>query len=218
MIKLDDPHVLHNAYQTNKPYPNIVLKDVFNDATLLQASDEFDLVDNWKAHNHNHVANKFSLSDYNEMGSACQQIIDSMSTPKFLDWLSKMTGYRSLIADEDLSGGGLHKTTNGGYLHVHRDFNYNKYMKANRRVNAIVFLNPNWELSWHGELELWSDERVGKRIYPEFGDLAIFNTTDAYHGHPHPLKFPDGEDRKGISLYYYQVGKPEVEPHGTIYK
>ena len=36
--------------------------------------------------------------------------------------------------------------------------------------------------------------------------VVIFNTTDfSYHGHPEPLKCPDGVMRNSLALYYYST-------------
>jgi len=217
-MNLPDPRVLHNTYQISKPFPNIVLKNTFDENLLFDASDEFDFVKDWKVADHDHVKNKHSLSRYDELPESCKKVVDLMNGERFTEWLSKLTGYRNLISDPYIGGGGLHMTTNGGFLDVHRDFNYSKKLKANRKINAIVFLTPGYCDWWHGELELWSEDKVGKRVPARFGDLAIFNTDQNYHGHPTPLKFPNDEKRKSIALYYYQVGKPESEPHSTIYK
>lgn len=216
---LPDPRALHNEYQVAKPFPHMVIKDLFPREVLIEASNEFDLVTDWRTHNHKHVANKYSLSDYEKIPETCKYIIDVLNSDVFVDWLSKLTGWRDLVADDMLGGAGLHMTTNGGFLDIHRDFSYQKYLKANRKLNVIIFLNPNFDHSWkNGDLELWSQERIGKRIPPVFGDMVIFNTIGNYHGHPYALNFPKGEHRKSIATYYYQPGKPEGEPHSTMYK
>jgi Rps23 Pro-64 3,4-dihydroxylase Tpa1-like proline 4-hydroxylase len=218
-MNLPDPQALHNTYQTNKPFPHITFPDFFDEDLALLAEAEFDMVDNWRHHSHKHVANKQSMSKYEQLPIFCKEIVDTMNSPVFVKWLSKMTGYRNLIPDEEIHGGGLHMTTNGGFLDIHRDFNYQKLLKANRRLNAIVFLNSKYELDWGGELELHShDFEAKKRIPAKFNNLVIFDTIGNHHGHPTPLAFPEGENRKSIALYYYQVGKPESDPHSTLYR
>lgn len=209
---------LHNQYQSAQPFPHMVLQNVFDEDLLLRASKEFDTQEGWKHHGHKHVCNKRSFSSFNGMGEACTEIVNQLNSDEFVSWLSTVSGTRKLTSDNTLTGAGLHCTSNGGFLDVHRDFNYSKVLKANRKINVIVFLNPNWKHSWHGELELWNDKHVGKRVYPEFGNVVIFDTDGAYHGHPYPLEFPEGEERKSIATYYYQIGKAPKEVHSTIYK
>jgi hypothetical protein len=55
--------------------------------------------------------------------------------------------------------------------------------------------------------------------------MVCFNTQPdgdviAYHGHPKPVKVPNGVYRKSIALYYYTKEKPNnvlSDKHGTLY-
>lgn len=49
-----------------------------------------------------------------------------------------------------------------------------------RRVNVFLYLNPDWDPTWGGELELW-DSVVGdvrKTISPAANTLIIFSSYD----------------------------------------
>jgi Rps23 Pro-64 3,4-dihydroxylase Tpa1-like proline 4-hydroxylase len=125
-----------------------------------------------------------------------------------------LLGIADLIPDPHFRGSGVHQTLPGGYLSVHADFNrYEKY-DMHRRVNAFIFLNPNWQDSYGGHLELWSRNlRVcGAKIRPDFGRFVVFSSTDfSYHGHPSPLTCPTDRSRRSLALYYYTRTRPKTE-------
>jgi hypothetical protein len=39
----------------------------------------------------------------------------------------------------------------------------------------------------------------------------MFNIDKAPHGHPHPLKCPEGIQRKSLALYYYNNDRPQYQ-------
>ena len=54
-------------------------------------------------------------------------------------------GIKKIIPDPYFTGGGLNVTTKGGLLDVHVDGNYHDATGLNRRLNAILYLNPNYK-------------------------------------------------------------------------
>ncbi len=72
--------------------------------------------------------------------------------------------------------------------------------------------DKNWRDEYGGHLELWDEDQQGcvAKIAPAYNTLALFNTNDlTYHGHPYPLKCPEGMSRKSLILYYYTSKRPE---------
>lgn len=140
-------------------------------------------------------------------------VIAEASSPQFLLWLQELTGENALLPDPYLEGGGIHRIYSGGYLKVHADFNWNSRIHLYRRLNLLLYLNKDWQESWGGALELWSQDMKSceKTIYPTMNTMAIFTTDDkSYHGHPHPMSCPVDVRRDSIALYYYSPIKPEV--------
>ena len=72
-MNLPDPLKLHNTYNTNPPFPNIVLDDVFDPETLKIAEKEFFEPDDerWKLLGHKNVKNKYFYNDMKDMPVAC---------------------------------------------------------------------------------------------------------------------------------------------------
>lgn len=68
----------------------------------------------------------------------------------------------------------------GGFYKKHRDsFRGN----ANRMVTTVLYLNPNWQDDWGGELVIYNEESTEKlaTITPEIGKLVIFMSEQIPH-------------------------------------
>ena len=73
----------------------------------------------------------------------------------------------------------MHQTLPGGKLAVHADFNRYEEYDMHRRVNVFIYLNPNWEESYGGHLELWSRDlkSCDQRVLPTMGRFVAFSST-----------------------------------------
>jgi hypothetical protein len=107
---------------------------------------------------------------------------------------------------------------------VHADFNKHSTYDLDRRLNLLLYLNKDWPEEYGGHLELW-DRQMQKceaKVLPIFNRVLIFGTTDfTYHGHPDPLRCPEGVTRKSLALYYFSNGRPAEEVtggHSTIFR
>lgn len=144
----------------------------------------------------------------------------------FLKALSNKFDVPKLIPDPYFTGGGLNVTKPGGLLDVHIDGNYHDAMDLHRRLNVILYLNPEWQEDWGGEFGLYDSkgENCLKKIPPLFNRVVIFETHDfSFHGLPEALNFPAGNSRKSVILYYYTKSErpPEKvsvkEPHSALW-
>lgn len=131
--------------------------------------------------------------------------------------IEEVTGIRDLFADPDLFGAGLHCIPSGGFLKMHVDFN--KHPKGwHRRANVLIYLNEEWKDEWGGHLQLGFGFQ-SKLIAPIAGRCVIFETTESsWHGHPFPLKCPEGVQRRSMAIYFYTADAPAGQAHSTIYR
>jgi len=140
-----------------------------------------------------------------------------------LQFLEGLTGIDSLLPDPYFTGGGYHEITKGGRLGVHADFRINPQLHVQRRLNMLIYLNPEWNDDWKGQLELWSRDmkQCVQKVSPLLNRCVVFNTeADTWHGHPDPLEVPDGVSRKSIALYYYTASRlvyEETPRRSTMY-
>lgn len=217
---------LAHQYQTAKPFPHIVFKNFLSANQLARSLDYFpnpSSDQDWWQYD-NVLEKKFAKNDLFSVHARLRTILYELMDHAFVSFLEELTGIPGLIVDHTLNGGGLHCIRRGGKLDIHADYNYHPVTKLDRRLNVLLYLNPEWNESWGGHLELWDAdmERCEKKIAPLFNRLVIFSTTDtAFHGHPDPLDCPEDVYRKSIALYYYSNGRPESErtaPHSTVFK
>jgi len=204
------------------------LKQLFNEQTLRYVVIDDFVVENcvrpiakehievpqgyWLDYSHRNQK-KIGLTDKRLMGKNTRLLIEELSSPAFIEWLGDLTGLNNLIIDPELDRGGLHKINKNGYLNVHIDEqSHTKHKYWKRSLNLLLYLSPDYEESWGGNLELWDHKKriIIESIPPIFNRCVIFATDEkSYHGHPKPLNCPEGTARRSLALYYYQkTNKP----------
>ena len=214
---------LRKKYDTDTPFPHIIIDDFLNPDELEKAEKEFPPVDDagWIHYLHfnekKHGLNKMEMIPEN-----CRELIQELNSPDFITWLEEVTGIKGLLPDESLEGGGLHQSKKGGFLNIHADFTVHPHKRNwRRRVNVLVYLNKDWKPEYKGELELWSRDmkRCEAKSLPVFNRCVIFNTDyDSYHGSPEPINCPENMTRKSIALYYFTEEKVMPKKVNTNYK
>jgi len=216
---------LSRAYLANKPFPHIVIDNFYPQAEISKVVAEVENLPEqvWTRHQDPTSVDcavqrkKMALNQpYMLEGHApwSQKLMSDFNSPLMLAWMSQLTGIPDLIPDPYNVGGGIHRTKTGGKLSVHADFNIHPKSGLHRRVNALLYLNRDWQESWGGNLELWDSEMKACQIQvsPIVNRLVVFNTTDnALHGHPEPLACPDDRCRLSFAFYYYTTDRPAKE-------
>jgi Rps23 Pro-64 3,4-dihydroxylase Tpa1-like proline 4-hydroxylase len=207
------------------PFPHIVLDNMFDENLLKEIIQEFPKPTDieWIQHKTNREM-KLATSRDEHFGPITRIMMYHLNSAPFLNFLSEITGINGLIADSYFDGGGMHQIERGGKLAVHADFNRHSLTKLDRRLNALLYLNPDWKDEYGGDLELWNRDMTAcvKKIQPKFNRLVVFSTTDyTYHGHPDALNCPHGVTRKSLALYYFTNGRPDDEisdAHSTLFR
>jgi Rps23 Pro-64 3,4-dihydroxylase Tpa1-like proline 4-hydroxylase len=209
---------LADQYQTAEPFPHIVLEDFgLADADKVVSSfpnlewNGWTEVASLSESARQHQPGKRRCRDIERMPPLFQHMIYELSAPRFLGALSELTGIPKLLPDPFLEGGGLQCTAPGGTLMPHTDFHYPPHLKLYRRINALIFLNPDWKPSDGGELSLFNlgKDTPSVTVAPRLGTCVIF-TTD--HRSVHGVN-PIAETanlRRSIALYYYTVEPADV--------
>lgn len=218
-------------YKNRLPFPHMVADGLFPLEVLQmvtneipdspQLSSEGCAVGNQKCFKTKTEKFKNAFDDEEKHGPATSALFGYLKSSTFIHFLEKLTGIEGLIPDPHYRGSGIHQTLPGGYLNIHADFNRYKAYDLHRRVNILLYLNPDWEDSYGGHLELWSKDMKScmVRSKPDIGRITVFSSTDfSYHGHPNPLTCPKDRSRRSLALYYYTRTRPSSEcVYGNCY-
>jgi len=213
------------------PFKHLVL-DNFLDKSLARLClanfpDENDPI--WEHANDKDIEVKYRTTWHSEFDipEGIVDVIRVLNDANLLRAFSNLFNIKKLMPDPYFTGGGLNMTKKGGLLDVHVDGNYHDASGLNRRMNALLYLNPGWQSEWGGEFGIYDEngDKCIKKIEPIFNRLVVFDSHDkSWHGLPEPINFPEANPRRSIILYYYTVApRPESQvvvqsPHSALWK
>lgn len=210
---LERAAAFRHEFSAARPFPHFVLDDFLAPGAAQRVLDSFPPPGDGWIHYLHYNERTLGMNDAAHLPEAARSVFDELNSDRFVSLLSELTGIPSLHADDSLEGGGLHLSQRGGYLNLHTDFTVHPHRPDwRRRLNLLVFLNPEWDDSWGGHIELW-DARVRRceqRIAPLYNRAVLFHTDErSFHGYPDPLRCPEGVVRRSLALYYFT---PEAHP------
>jgi hypothetical protein len=220
----DGIKLLSSEYQSGKPYPHLVIDDLFSEDLLNRVVLEMPPTGhpNWVRHDDEHIR-QFNLRSALALGEAGSRLVAFLHSANFLYFLSEVTGIWDLLPDPYLQGGGYHLIPRGGKLDVHLDRNVAYSIGLVRRLSFLIYLNKGWKREYGGQLELWSKDgsQCEVSIEPVFNRTTIFEITDEnYHGVPSVVRCPKGRSRNCFVVYYHTAESPggqELKAHTSIY-
>ena len=214
-------------FQTADPFPNICMDNFLKPEFARQVLADFPSFEQARGVGKEFRAvnerGKVQVTDSSRFHGAVHSLHDLLASTEFLKLMSVITGIDELLADASLAGGGLHQTGPRGHLDVHLDFNFITERRLHRRLNIILFLNPDWKPEWGGCLELWDKEvrHCHHRLSPDFNRCVVFETNEvSFHGVT-AVTCPETESRKSFAAYYYThyAGSDIHElSHSTIFR
>ena len=221
---------LREQFQKAQPFPHLVVDHFLQPDLCRQLLKEFPGFDEKRALNEfGEVGRKAVQEQLPKIGPAYRRLDDLLRSPEFLTFLSDITGIPDLLYDPAYVGGGTHENLEGQDLDVHVDFNRHPRTQLHRRLNLILFLNPEWQEEWGGCLQLhrnpWvppEEDRI-VTIAPLLNRMAVFETSEvSWHGFRRIHMPPEKKalSRRSIAVYFYTKSRPEqqVAPsHATIY-
>lgn len=213
-------------YRDADPFPHIALDGFLPDSIARALAVDFPEPDSQKAwvECKHENANKHYQHDETQLPPLIRKMLREFNSRSFILFIETLTGIQNLIPDPFFIGGGAHSSGRGDFLKIYADFNWHDKLLLHRRVNALLYLNEDWNEEWGGHLELWDREMTSpvQRISPDLNRLVVFTTSEhSHHGHPQPLQSQTGVNRKTLNLYYYSRfwdDREMIEPHFTKYK
>ena len=196
-----------------EPFPHLVIDNFFKEEHLDKILNEINLLKDEDAMSYNNPDSPF---EYNKLafqvnyGEYLEKVFIELNSPEFIKHIESITGIKDLITNEiNLEGAGIHRIKKNGFLEFHTDFNYYNWSGGllDRRVNLLIYMNPDWKPEYKGDLLLADikTQECFKRISPILNRAVIFNTTNkSIHGHPERLQ---KDNRQSIAMYYYTRNK-----------
>src|ERR1700722_2214756 len=184
-----DREALRQQCRSASPFPFVKIDNFLNPAFAREVSAAYPAFDIALERGHLfktvNERKKVQISDSRLFPESVEKLHKALSSADLLTELSYVMGIPNLLADEKLVGGGIHVTGPGGRLDVHVDFNFIEERKLHRRLNLLLYLNPSWEDSWGGQLQLWDNHvsHCEATFAPIFNRCVIFETNEvSYHG------------------------------------
>jgi len=214
-----------DEYAKADPFPHIVLDDFLPEPLIQQIRDHFPQGERASdgVFNIGYGGEHKRQILPEDCDRFSRELFHFFNSRPVLQFLEGLTGIDGLLPDPYFSGGGFHEISRGGRLGVHADFRINDQLHVQRRLNLLIYLNPDWKDEWMGHLELWSrDMKVCvKKVAPLLNRCVVFSTeADTWHGHPDPLAIPEGMTRRSMALYYYSASRniyKETPNRSTMY-
>jgi hypothetical protein len=220
----DGIEALKSRYANAKPFPHVVIDNLFPDHLLEPLLTEIGNMERsqWKKIEADARERTVRMRSAMELGPAGTHLLSIAHSAEFLYLLSEITGIWQLIPDPYLQGAGYAIMRRGDYFHVHADRSIAYDTGLTRRLAMIVFLNKAWKPEYEGRLELWNDDatKCEATVEPYFNRTVIFEVKHPnYHGVPVPLACPTDRTRQSFLLYYHTVGLDgaAVKPHTSIF-
>ena len=200
-----------------KPFDHAVIDNFFDEELAMRLAEEFPdySSDIWREYM-NPLEDKKLCNHWDKFPPLTYSVLTALNSNDFIGLLQSKLGLDDEISsDFGLNGGGWHIHRRGGKLNTHLDYSLHPKTKMQRKLNLIIYLNPNWEAQWGGSLGLWGSDsheapgQLEKQIDSCFNRAIIFDTTmNSWHGLPEPIQCPEDEYRKSLAVYYL-CGAPE---------
>lgn len=218
------------SFQKARPFRHVVIDGFLTDEFCDGICAEFPEFDPSHAIDENRkVGGKAVREKVPGLGPSFATLDELVSGSDFLALIGQITGIDDLHYDPHYFGGGTHENRHGQDLDPHIDFNYHPITRQHRRLNLIIYLNPEWAEEWGGALQLHKDPHLDRAqdevvtISPLKNRCVIFETTEhSWHGFERIDLPPDRQhlSRKSFALYYYTDTRPvdeTADEHSTVY-
>lgn len=210
-------------YGKEGPFDHVVIDDFFLPNIAQSLHEEFPDFESdvWKGYN-SPIEKKRLCNTWDSFPVLTYKVFSALNSPEFVSLLStKLLSSRNLFSDQGLNGGGWHIHKRGGKLNTHLDYSVHPKLGLQRKLNIIVYVNPDWQENWGGSLGLWGNESAEKpgdlvkSVWSKFNRAVVFDTTqNSWHGLPEPLVCPDGQARQSLAAYYLCDPSEGVDTRG----
>jgi len=196
---------LKNDFLNAKPCSHLVLPNFLNEELATTLYENFPKIESLNVKRKSINENKSEDYHFDRFHPSFTDLKKVVASDEMYRFMETITGIDDLRTTDDAMGSGVHQGTNGSYVDVHIDVNYNPAEKLWRRVNLLIYLNKNWKPEYGGELELWDKKMTNceARVPCDFNRAVIFKTDEnSPHGYG-KITIPEDESRKSFYTYYF---------------
>jgi len=211
-INKQDWITLSKEFLHQKPFNYVVIDNFFTEefANAIVKDLPVNYEENVDGKYDNVIEKKRTIQNWLKFKKNVYKAFFHLLDYEFVNNLRTLTNQQKLVADYGLHGGGIHMHQAGDYLNVHFDYDIHPKLDLKRKLNLIVYMNPDWQESWGGNLGLWSHNEetqqpkdIIESITPLFNRAVIFDTTqNSWHGVTEGIFSPEGQYRKSLAAYY----------------
>jgi Rps23 Pro-64 3,4-dihydroxylase Tpa1-like proline 4-hydroxylase len=217
---------LGKEFRSNQPFNHLVIDNFLNADDAQKIAKEFPDFDDdfWYSYD-NPLEIKKASNDWNKFGPATYQYFNHILSDHFVEklnlFLSDDNSIR-LTPDIGLHGGGFHTHKSGGRLNPHLDYSIHPKLFLQRKVNIILYINPDWKETFGGALGLWSDhdgqpENLVKQVDCIFNRALIFDTTqNSWHGICNEINSENRLTRNSLATYYLTIPNAKTDPRMKV--
>ncbi len=198
---------LATEFVTARPFPHVVIEDAIQtppEAVLPSFPGLGSPL--WRHLDEAYQPGKLVLSRIERIPGPLAVMLRELMEPAALGFFERISGITSLMPDPYMDGGGLHASPPGGVMAPHTDTHINQRLGIYRRLNVLVYLNPDWSETDGGCLELYDESNVRqpvRTVVPRWGTMVIFRSdSHSVHGFTKPIGDARGE-RRALAAYYY---------------
>lgn len=214
---------LNNTFVGTPPYPMIVLDNFLPNDFAQEMSEECESIPLQYWTEFTRKGSFMRECKRLDIAPVAYEFTNQMHSSLGLDWLKDLTGIKDILPDPYLIGAGYSRSFKGHSLQLHTDFNWNEEIKLHRILSFIIYLNPEWQEDWGGNLEFtdFFKDKTVQSVPPLFNRAIIWRYHKrGFHGYPKPLVCPDNISRNTFRLFFYYSNSQHNDadrPHRSLY-
>jgi len=209
-------------FNAAKPFHHVVIDNFLQDDIARAIAAEFPEYNGpvWNEYN-NAIEVKKAYNHWDKFPPATYRLFNFLNSAAFTAEMATLCG-AALYSDPGLHGGGWHSHGAGGKLNMHLDYSIHPKIGLERRINLILYVQPDWKPEWGGALGFWEHDEANRKpgalatqIDCLFNRAVIFDTSmNSWHGLPDPVCCPPGKPRNSLAVYYMCEPREQASDRG----
>ena len=141
------PHLQHD-FNSGKPFRFLVIDNFLERGFAEELAKDFPSLEEMKINYKGINERKSEHSNFHNLAPVFTRLKQDLSSPEFTSIIENITQIDGPELINDRYGYGLHQGGKDSFLDIHVDYNLHPINGKQRRLNLILFLNPQWEADW----------------------------------------------------------------------